>query len=479
MSHELLIAAVESLVDRLVILAPERNSEGHLVDFVLLYANSSALNAVGLRREGCLGRKLSEVFPGYGDGGFFDLYEEVLRTGKPAGRDGLLYQAPSGPLISGRWLDVRATLSGTNVVVTWREATQRKLAEERMQLAQQVAGVGTFEWNLHTGKTAVSPEWEALYGLAPGSYQGGYDDWAKFVHPEDLPKVAASLTRDFDETGNTILREVEFRILRTDGALRWLSSRGIIYRDGKGKPYHLLGTSWDITDYKRVEAALRTNAEEMGRFAFIASHDLKEPLRVIANYARILHDTYHHSLDDRAKEYLGFMSQAAKRMQGLIDDLLAYANIGKLEKSRCHAADAVADALKNLDAAVKDTDAVVEVGELPHVVADRGQLTRLFQNLISNAIKFRSAEPPRIRLSASRSGEEWIFTIADNGIGIPEAQFQRIFDLFHRLHSAKEYPGTGIGLAICKKIVEAHGGRIWPESRVSKGSSFHFGLPAV
>jgi len=297
-----------------------------------------------------------------------------------------------------------------------------------------------------------------------------------------------------------------------DGSVTWVSTTKQALRDRSGKVIGTFGISRDITEHKRAEQTLAEKARELERsnteleqFAYVASHDLQEPLRMVASYTQLLGRRYKGKLDGEADEFITYAVEGATRMQLLINDLLAYSRVGRGKPlAPVSSGEAVARAVANLKIAIEESSAVITCGSdltLPVVLADASQLTQLFQNLISNALKFRSPEvPPRIHIravdasdgrkhavvsSASHSQlsglneNQWVFAVADNGIGIDPKHFDRIFILFQRLHTREQYPGTGIGLALCKKIVERHGGVIWVESMPGKGSTFYFTLPKV
>jgi len=229
-----------------------------------------------------------------------------------------------------------------------------------------------------------------------------------------------------------------------------------------------------------VQAAelVRSNTE-LEQFAYVASHDLQEPLRMVASYVQLLARRYKGKLDTEADEFIGFAVDGSKRMQELINALLAYSRIGtkgkEFEPTDCEAV--FATTLKNLQIAIDDGQASITHDPLPTVIGDATQLGQLFQNLIGNAIKFRGNQRPNVQVSAERNGKEWLFAFRDDGIGIDPEYSERVFVIFQRLHSKEEYPGTGIGLALCKKIVQRHGGRIWVESVPGKGSTFRFTIP--
>jgi PAS domain S-box-containing protein len=247
-----------------------------------------------------------------------------------------------------------------------------------------------------------------------------------------------------------------------------------------------IGIDHDITERKQAEDELKKIAEKLTRsnteleqFAYVASHDLQEPLRMVASYVQLLARRYKGKLDTDADDFIGYAVDGANRMQRLINDLLTYSRVSTrgrdFKPTNCETVfDQVLD---NLQVAIEESDAVVTHDPLPTVMADDVQLVQLFQNLISNAIKFHGEQPSRVHVSTEQKENEWIFSVRDNGIGIEPEYFDRIFIIFQRLHSKREYSGTGIGLSICKKIVERHGGGIWVESQFGKGATFYFTIP--
>jgi signal transduction histidine kinase len=230
----------------------------------------------------------------------------------------------------------------------------------------------------------------------------------------------------------------------------------------------------------KVEELARSNCD-LEQFAYVASHDLQEPLRMVAAYTQLLSERYQGKLDSAADRYIGYAVEGATRMQGLLEDLLAFSRVGRngVTPAPTDVNSAINEVLKNLDLAMKEHGVTVTCHPLPTVMADRFQLVQLFQNLLGNAIKFRAKRNSSVTISAEEKGHEWLFSVFDNGIGIAEEHKDLVFKIFQRLHTRVEYPGNGVGLAICKKIVEHNGGRIWVESELGQGSNFRFTFPAA
>lgn len=266
----------------------------------------------------------------------------------------------------------------------------------------------------------------------------------------------------------------------------WMNVTAV--KDKHGAVSHIIAEFSDVTTYKQTQEALMHRTDELARsnreleqFAYVASHDLQEPLRMVASYTQLLARRYKDQLDEDANEFIHYAVDGAMRMQALINDLLMISRVGTRGKALqpYDAAMALEHALINLRLAVGESGATITHDEMPRVMADGSQLTQLLQNLIANALKFHGGQAPAIHIGAQPQGREWVISVKDNGIGIAPEFFDRIFVIFQRLHGKQEYPGTGIGLAVCKKIVERHGGRIWVESKPGQGATFLFSLSAV
>ncbi len=388
------------------------------------------------------------------------------------------------------------TPDGLLVLAAISDISQRKRSEDalrqseaRLNLALSAAHAGTWDWDMTDDQAMWSEESYLLFGLDPNKCKPSYKLWLSMVHPDDRAAVQGrvkSLITEYITQPVHDMFDLEYRIIRPDGVVRWVNDRGQIMYDHNNRPVRMIGIVFDVTERKAAEERLARQAQELARsnaelqeFAYVASHDLQEPLRAVAGCVDILRRRYQGRLDARADEIITHAIEGAARMQNLINDLLAYSRVGSrdqpFEWADSHAA--LMSALSNLEVSIKESGTMVTHDRLPEVMADQAQLTQLFQNLIGNAIKFRSNKAPVIHIGVERQKDEWKFSVSDNGIGIEPQYLGRIFHIFQRLHARAAYPGTGIGLAICKRIVERHGGGIWCESRPGEGSTFHFTFP--
>jgi PAS domain S-box-containing protein len=381
-----------------------------------------------------------------------------------------------------------------------RTNEELRRSEAFLAEGQEISHTGSWGWNITAGKLVWSKEHYRLFGYAPETTPT-FDLFLERLHPQDRPVIQQMLDEAFRANSSF---NCEFRIVLPDGSIRHAKGIGRPVRQASGDIGEFVGTTVDITERKKVEEALRKAHEDLERrvlertaelaqrsqelarsnreleqMAYVASHDLQEPLRMVASYLQLLEQRYGERLDADAHDFIGFAVDGAKRMQNLINDLLSYSRVGTraqpLKSVDCTAL--VATALRALRVAVDESGAHIEYGALPLVMGDEAQLTQLFQNLLSNAIKFRGQQAPRIAIWAEPDGGFWRFAVQDNGIGIAPEYFDKIFGMFQRLHSRAKYSGTGIGLAICKKIVERHGGRIWVETAPQQGAIFKFTLP--
>ncbi len=300
-------------------------------------------------------------------------------------------------------------------------------------------------------------------------------DVRDFVHPDDRARAEGTL---MSETASC-----EARGRRKDGTVRDFEIRGKPLPRST-RPTRLL-TIADITERNLQAEALRQSNEalersniDLQRFAYVASHDLQTPLRSIGSFVDLLHSTYAEQLDDQGRDWLSRTSKSVHHLRTLIDDLLAYSRVDAEPRAfeRVSVREVLDRATSLLDVAIRESSAQITSGELPEVMGDRSQLVQLMLNLVGNALKYRGAAAPVIHVAAETKGDEWQVSIRDNGIGIAPKHHQQVFEIFKRLHDLKEYPGTGIGLAVCRRVVNRHGGKIWVESNAGEGSVFYFTL---
>ena len=345
-------------------------------------------------------------------------------------------------------------------------------ARHRSELASEHANIGFHEY-LEAGKRQIwTPEMERLFGLTQGTFEGGYGDWLKRIYPEDRDRIHR-------ERENCIHHQVrnwknEYRAVLPDGKLRWIEGRSRLEFSETGALKRIIGASFDITERRDLE-------QQIERFAYIAAHDLRAPLRTISAMGDALLNRNRTILDHESVRLLETMITGAERMKFLISEVLDFGSLSSDSRAVKEDLDANAVfdlATQDMAETIRQSNAAIQCSLLPMIYANEVELLRLFRNLLGNAIKYRGERVPEIRVSASSLGDEWIFCISDNGIGIDPKYHAQIFQTFERLHSVSKYEGTGLGLAICKRIVERHGGRIWVESEVGKGSRFYFALPA-
>ncbi len=365
-----------------------------------------------------------------------------------------------------------------------RDATAALVkSEERFELAVRGTDAGIWDWDLRTDKVHFSPRWKSMLGYAEDELGDDYAEWERRLHPDDRDR-ALETVRAY-QAGETPHFELEHRLRHKDGSYRWILARGTCLRDADGRAYRMVGSHIDVTArklaeerLKRTAAALEQSNRDLEQFAYIASHDLQEPVRMMSSYLQALAKQHAENLPGNAHSLIDLSLDAGRRIQQLINDLLAYSRVQtrpvSLRPVDCN--EVFEHAVENLRLAIEENSAEVTGDDLPIVVGDYTQLVQLLQNLIGNAIKFRREEPPRVHVSAHRSGERWTLAVHDNGIGIEAEYAATIFEVFRRLHTSDRYPGTGIGLAVCKRIIERHGGEIWFESEPGRGTTFYFTL---
>jgi PAS domain S-box-containing protein len=476
-----LAAIVESSDDAIV----SKSLEGIVTSW-----NAAAEHIFGYRPEEMIGHSIRRLLPEDRQdeedmilarlrrGERVDHFETVRRT-----KDGRLLDVSVtiSPL-----RDARGTIIGASKIardISARRQTEEALRESEARCRALANAVPAMVWTAAPDGTITyaSEQWLQYCGITLEQNAGQWP--ALVLHPDDQDRC---LTRWAQALEQGTDYEIEVRNRRFDGQYRWFLTRAVPARDAAGHITAWYGTTTDIHDRKRMEETLVRQAAELQRsnvelqqFAYVVAHDLQEPLRTITNYVQLLARYSRDRLDAEANEFIEFAVDGAQRLLQLITALLTYTRVGNQE-SRFTAVDCeglLAQTLSDLRLAITDSNAEVTHDPLPTVRGDAAQLGLVLQNLIGNALKFHGEASPRIHISAWREGTQWVFSVQDNGIGIDPKQAERIFRVFQRLHTRKEYPGTGIGLAICKKIVERHGGRIWVESAPGTGATFFFTLP--
>ncbi|WP_133161884.1 GAF domain-containing protein [Deinococcus koreensis] len=369
------------------------------------------------------------------------------------------------------------------------EARTQEVAQwrERYEVAVKGSGHLLYDWNPRTGEILYGGAVEGITGYAPEELAGTLDDWTEWlIHPDDRD----AFTR---EIGRVVASGEEFhlpfRVLRKDGTVAQVEDDGYFKRDASNEVTRMVGLVKDVTERERAQAELlRTNEElrrsnaELEQFAYIASHDLQAPIRSVTSFSEILASRYEAQLDERGVRYLRFITESGQHMKRLVDDLLTFSRVDTEQRppTPTDSGAVVEQVWRRLMPEVEALEATVTFSALPRVLVDRRQLDQLLQNLLANALKYhRPGVPPRLQVSAEWEGACWRFAITDNGLGIESQYFEKVFVIFQRLHGQGVYQGTGIGLAVCKKIVECHGGRLWVESVPGEGSTFLFTLPAA
>lgn len=375
---------------------------------------------------------------------------------------------------------------------TVRDITQSKLADEELRkiqfrlatLLSNLPDVVLYETG--GGNEFYSENVIDLLGYPAGKFTSNRDFFLSIVHPGDR-KIVEAKVNAWDSAGRPGILNTEFRCRRADGTYIWVEDHMVTVKTSDGTE-RMAGVLIDVTEHKSTEEKLKQLAEklstsnkELEQFAYVASHDLQEPLRMVASYIQLLQRRYKGQIDKEADEFIGFAVDGVVRMKTLINDLLIYSRVNTREfpVEPTDVNKIIEQVKTNLKSAIEESGASIIYDNLPTINCSPLQLTQLLQNLVSNAIKFRRDDPPRVEITAKRSDDEWLFSVSDNGIGISDEFSEKIFVIFQRLHNYNEYPGTGIGLAICKKIVEKLGGHIWVESEVGKGSTFNFVIPIL
>jgi PAS domain S-box-containing protein len=463
----------------------------------ITYVNPAFLQLWGYkRREEILGRQLADFV--LDSEAASEMLRPLRRQGAWSGehvavrRNGTLRIVQHSATAVTNEQGEQICLASSFVDITERKQAEQSLrtSEERYRRIVEAVPVGITLTDARGDITFYSAKARELFGVDDDQVALG-TNYRQWVAPDQVPDTPPEGGGDPGVVPLTVLR-----LRRADGTEFWGEVTSVLLDEDffvGGQRRGSIIVVHDVSDRKQATEELARYAGELERsnreleqFAYVASHDLQEPLRMVASYVQLLAKDYAGRLDEDADEYIAFAVDGAKRMQRLIDDLLAFSRVGTRGRQvgPVDCSKVLQDVLCSLKLAIDESGATITYGALPTVQGDHGQIHQLLQNLIVNAIKFHGDEPPAIHVDATHQGAGqgdegpgWLFAVRDNGIGLDPQYGERIFVIFQRLHSRAQYSGTGIGLAICKKIVERHGGRIWVESAAGAGATFYFRLP--
>lgn len=462
-------------------------------DWEVTYWNKAAEEIYGVSHKEIEGVNFWEYFPKAKELQFYKKFKKALNTGKK-----IFFEEYYEPL--SEWFEVNAYPGPEGLSVYFKIITDRKrvdeeirIAKERYDLVSKATREAVYDWDIKEDALQWSNAYYEIFGYERIPEKQNLNQWKESVHPDDLPQILKDLFSSIEDP-DTKEWEYEYKMLRADGKVIHVYERGFIIRDKKGKALRMIGAVQDVSRLKNNERALeklnkdlKIRAEELTivnkeleQFAYIASHDLQEPLRMVTSFLSQLQKKYEGQLDEKAQKYIHFAFDGATRMRQIILDLLEYSRAGrneiKLEPVNLNKV--MENILILLSHKIKLRAASINYNSLPTIIAAKTPIQQVLSNIIVNAIKYKDpARNPVIHVEVEESEEYWIFSIADNGIGIDPDFFEKIFIVFQRLHRNEEYSGTGIGLAICKKIIERHRGKIWLESEKGVGTTFYFSIP--
>lgn len=462
-------------------------------NWVITYWNQEAEKVLGRKRSETVGNGLWEVYPDAVGLKFYTQYHQAVSTGKA------VYFEEHYPTTN-QWFEVSAYPSEQGLSVYFKDVSIRKVAGEQIRLSnerfQKIAeATNDAIWDFDVQKNELfwGRGFEKLFGYNPDEVTPTFQLLMQLIHPDDRERISMNIERSMTDP-SVINWFEEYRLQRKDGSYALVLDRAIFIRNQQGRTTRALGAITDISYRREYEESLRqlnqqleasirelaTSNQELEQFAYVASHDLQEPLRMITSFLTQLEKKYSDQLDKKAQQYIHFAVDGARRMRNIILDILQFSRVGKHEDELqpLDLAEIVAEVCVLQRQTITEKKAKVTQTQLPVLHTYRSPMLQIFQNLIGNALKYSKPDvAPVIQVTAKKQGDEWLFAVRDNGIGIGEEYYQKIFVIFQRLHLKSEYTGTGMGLAIVKKIVENLGGRIWVESVPDEGSTFYFTLP--
>jgi len=460
-------------------------------DWIVTYWNRVAEEVLEKSKEETVGKYLWAVYADAVDSVFYKMYNQAKETGEKVSFEEYY------PSIE-KWFEVTVYPSPKGLSVYFKDVTLRKQsylqireANERFEKVSEATNEAIWEWNIKKGTVYRGTGFKKLFG-----YESKKDvplnEWSTQIFDGDRSRIMDSISH-FLANDNGPVWEQEYRYQKSDGTFADVIDRGVLIRDASGQPVRMVGAMQDITfrkeyqkELERLNETLKENIrelklanEDLEQFAYIASHDLQEPLRMVFSFMDLLQKRYGHQLDERANEYIYFAHDGARRMKTIILDLLTYSRAGKkgvlLEQVDLH------ELLKDYQVLrrkmISEKNVTIQAANLTVISGFKAPLIQTLHCLLDNAIKYsREDEAPVIHIAATEHTDEWVMRIEDNGIGIDNSCFDKIFVIFQRLHNRDQYDGNGIGLAIVKKNVESWGGKVWVESKPGEGATFYFSI---
>jgi len=461
-------------------------------DWEILFWNKSAEKLMGIKSGDAIGKLLLDVIPSIKDHNIYkELTDSFNSQESVSFKD---YYQPKELHLEISAYPVNETMSVFIRDISEKIESEEKLREtyERFEKVTEATNDAIWDWNLETDTLFRGGGFKSLFGHEYVKISTTLDSWTNHLHMDDKERVMDSFYATIEDPNQSKWQN-EYRYQKKDGSFAYVMDRALINRNDDGKAIRVIGAMTDISNQKEYEIKLRKMNEtlkrytkelqvsntELEQFAYVASHDLQEPLRMIASFMELLKNKYGDVLDEKALQYIYYAADGAERMKQIILDLLDFSKVGNNEDEMedIDLNELVDFVLQFNQKIIKEQEAIIEVEKLPVIKSYRTPLIQVFQNLIENSIKFnREDVQPEILIQAEENEEEWIFSVKDNGKGIDPEYFEKIFIIFHRLDSENKYTGTGMGLPVVKKIIENLNGRIWVGSELDKGSTFYFSI---
>ncbi len=460
-------------------------------NFTILYWNHRAEEIFRIHREKILGKNLWQVYEGSIPQNFQTAFQNAFQLNSPVQFQEFF------PLLN-TWFEVSAYPYDNLLSVFFKDISRKKKNDdevanfnERLKLVAKATKDVIWDWDLVTDEVVWNENVVTMFGYTSQEVNSNDDWWYINLHDEDRNAVKNSI--ETHVARKEVNWQIDYRFRCADGGFKYIHDRGFAVYDQNKRPIRMIGAMQDHTETKANEFILKElnnslekrakeladSNDELERFAYVTSHDLQEPLRMVSSFLQLLKKRYSDKLDGKAHEYIGFAVDGAERMKTLILDLLEYSrvNTNKSASEEVDLNSLMSPLVLTYKQLLEEKGGKILCDNLPVIRGNKTQLFQLFQNLVGNGLKYNTSSAPKIKITVTELEHDYRFVFEDNGIGIDPKYFKKIFVIFQRLHHKNEFSGTGIGLAICKKIVDKHGGKIWVESEPEKGSSFYFLLP--